>query len=217
VSSSAEHVSEAAGLKILRNLRDSKRFTCRIGKVYYDAEIARKAEPPQNSSLEASRFLFVLTIFNFYASFESEPNKNNTMALFHRDPLLDDSFGAPAPSSWAYRRAHSGMPAHHLYETETSVQLSVDVPGIKAKDLSVKVENNVLQVSGERKTSGRESKFVRSFAIDPTIVNVSLVEANLDCGVLTLTVPKKTKPVTSKSIAVTETATPESQPDVVTT
>eukprot|EP00545_Synedropsis_sp_CCMP1620_P012931 CAMPEP_0119012714 /NCGR_PEP_ID=MMETSP1176-20130426/7337_1 /TAXON_ID=265551 /ORGANISM="Synedropsis recta cf, Strain CCMP1620" /LENGTH=152 /DNA_ID=CAMNT_0006965727 /DNA_START=69 /DNA_END=530 /DNA_ORIENTATION=+ len=129
------------------------------------------------------------------------------MTLFNRDPFLNKFFDAPAPPSWAHHHSHTGLPAHHLYETESSVQLSVDVPGIKTKDLTVQVEDSVLRVTGERKTAGNKSKFIRSFAIDQNTVEVSLVKANLDSGVLTLTFPKRTKPeATIKRITVTETA-----------
>jgi HSP20 family protein len=179
------------------------------------AHRARFSEIPRKLFFQRLRDFFFCSQLQLLR-FILNRNPTNIMALFHRDPFLDGFFGETAPPSWVYHHPHSGVPAHHLYETETSVQLTVDVPGIKAKDLAVKVEDNVLQISGERKTSGRESKFVRSFAIDPSTVNVSLVKANLDCGVLTLTVPKKTKLVASKSIAVTETAASESQPDTMT-
>ena len=81
--------------------------------------------------------------------------------------------------------------------------LTVDVPGVLAKDLQVQVDDNVLRITGERKTAGSESKFIRSFAIDPKTVDVENIKANLDCGVLTLTAPKQIKPAVSKTIAVT--------------
>ncbi|MGB8769488.1 MAG: Hsp20/alpha crystallin family protein, partial [Candidatus Korobacteraceae bacterium] len=42
-------------------------------------------------------------------------------------------------------------PPVDVYEDEHSIQLKLEVPGIEEKDLDVKVENNVLTVSGERK------------------------------------------------------------------
>jgi len=128
------------------------------------------------------------------------------MTLFRRDPFFGDLFAPPAAPSWTLRNpSHSFHNPHHIHETDTSVNLSLDVPGIKAENLKVQIEDNVLRVSGERKTAGSEYNFVRSFSIDPATVNVDDVKANLDAGVLTLTVPKRTTPkTTTKSITVTE-------------
>jgi HSP20 family protein len=138
------------------------------------------------------------------------------MALFRRDPFFDDFFTPYSfPSSLQNRHSSaSSTPAHHVHETENAVQLSVDVPGVKSSDLKVEVEDNVLRVTGERKTAGSESRFVRSFAIDRESIDPSHVKANLDCGVLTLTVPKREK-ATPKTIAITENAS-EDKPTVET-
>lgn len=126
--------------------------------------------------------------------------------LFHHP--LDDFFAPPqhTPSSGIHHRASCNNP-HNIFETEKSLQLSIDVPGIKVNDLSVKVDDNVLRVSGERKTTGRECTFERSFALDPKTVDANLIKANLDSGVLTLTVPKRSKPAVCKTITVTQTPT----------
>jgi HSP20 family protein len=101
---------------------------------------------------------------------------------------------------------------HHLYETDEAVTLSVDVPGIKAKDLQVQVEDIIVRVSGHRKIAGSESKIIRSFSIDPKIVDVDNIKGNLDSGVLTSTVPKLNKPAVSKTSTVTETPLAVNQP-----
>ena len=135
------------------------------------------------------------------------------MSLFRRDPFFDDLFAPHPANSLALRQApHHAH--HHIYETEDAVTLTVDVPGVLAKDLQVQVEDNVLRVSGERKTAGSECKFFRSFSIDPQNVDVDNLKANLDCGVLTLTAPKRAKPAVSKVIAVTEASLGDAQPQV---
>ena len=124
--------------------------------------------------------------------------------ILRRDPFFNDFFGPQSFGPSLALRQPTSPAHHHIYETEDSVTLSIDVPGIKSNDLQVQFEDNVLRVSGERKTAGSESKFVRSFSMDPTNVDVDSIKANLDCGVLTLTVPKRTKPAVSKTITVTE-------------
>jgi HSP20 family molecular chaperone IbpA len=126
------------------------------------------------------------------------------MALFHRDPFFNDFFGPSVAPSFAVRNG-SSIVNHHVHETEEAITVSIDLPGVKASDLQVQVEDKVLRVSGERKTAGTESKFVRSFSVDPTTVDFDNMKANLEYGVLTLTAPKRVKPTVSKTIAVTET------------
>ena len=122
------------------------------------------------------------------------------MSLFRRDPFPENFFGLGNSSALPLS---STQTHHHVYETEEAVTLSVDVPGVTAKDLQIQVDDNVLRVTGERKTAGSESKFIRSFTIDPKTVDVENIKANLDCGVLTLTAPKRIKPAVSKTIPVT--------------
>jgi HSP20 family protein len=86
--------------------------------------------------------------------------------------------------------------------------LSLDVPGIKASDLKVNIENQVLTISGNR-TVTRENltsnwRFSRQFALEAT-VDTSNLTANLVDGVLTVSAPKTAKK-TSIDIPVTEKA-----------
>jgi HSP20 family protein len=132
-----------------------------------------------------------------------------SISLFRRDPFFEDFFApVTAPS---HHLRHAPGTHHHLYETDDAIQLSVDVPGVKAKDLKIQVDDNILRVSGERKTAGSESTFTRSFSIDPNTVDVDNLMANLDCGVLNLTAPKRTKPAVTKTITISETPVTDSK------
>ena len=137
------------------------------------------------------------------------------MSLFRRDPFFDEFFGPSRDPMLAFPNAPT-QAHHHIRETEETVTLTVDVPGVTAKDLQVQIDDNVIRVSGERKTAGSESKFIRSFAIDPKTVDVENVKANLDCGVLTLTAPKRVKPTVTKRITVNEAPLALDQPNVST-
>jgi HSP20 family protein len=73
------------------------------------------------------------------------------------------------------------VPPVDICEDEHSIQLKLEVPGIDEKDLDVKVENNVLTVSGERKFEKEEKEenfrrverrygsFTRSFTLPNTV------------------------------------------------
>ena len=78
------------------------------------------------------------------------------------------------------------VPAVDIYEDEHSIQLKLEVPGIEEKDLDVKVENNTLTVSGERKLEKEEKEenfhrierrygtFYRAFTLPTTIDTANL-------------------------------------------
>jgi HSP20 family protein len=89
------------------------------------------------------------------------------------------------------------VPPVDVYEDEHSVQLKLEVPGIDEKDLDVKVENNTLTVTGERKFEKEEKEenfrrverrygsFTRSFTLPNT------VNAQYNNGVLTIKLAKR--------------------------
>jgi HSP20 family protein len=94
------------------------------------------------------------------------------------------------------------VPPVDIYEDEHSVQLKLEVPGIEEKDLDIKVENNVLTVSGERKLEKEEKEenfhrverrygsFTRSFTL-PNTINTEDVQAEYTNGVLKIHLAKR--------------------------
>jgi HSP20 family protein len=101
-----------------------------------------------------------------------------------------------------------------IYETDDSVILTAEVPGVDPKDVDVRIEGNTLYLSGERKLdSGIKEEnyrrmeraygpFSRSFTL-PASINPDKVNAEYSNGVLTLTMPKReeAKPKTIKILA----------------
>ena len=93
----------------------------------------------------------------------------------------------------------SFAPAVDVYEDEHQVTLKIEVPGIDEKDIDVRVENNTLTVTGERKIEKEENyrrverqygSFTRTFTLPPTVDNEQ-VSANYEKGVLKIALPKK--------------------------
>lgn len=92
-------------------------------------------------------------------------------------------------------------PRMDVFETQQSVVMSMDLPGIRQEAIELQVDADVLTVSGERVTASEEStkrwhiterasgRFERSvqlpFAPDP-----NRVQARFEDGVLTIEVPK---------------------------
>lgn len=109
--------------------------------------------------------------------------------------LFEESFVPSAPA-----RGVLGV-ALDLSETADSYMIEAAVPGLKADDLNITFENGILTISGEIRQS-EESKdrnfhrverrfghFSRSVAL-PTTVRGDAITANLEGGVLFLTIPK---------------------------
>ena len=96
----------------------------------------------------------------------------------------------------------SFAPAVDVYEDEHKVTLKIEVPGIEEKDIDVRVENNTLTVTGERKIEKEEKEenyrrverqygnFTRTFTL-PQTVDTENVSASYDKGVLKINLPKK--------------------------
>jgi HSP20 family protein len=99
-------------------------------------------------------------------------------------------------------------PGYEINEIDDTYQIAVDVPGVKAEDMSVQLDNDgrVLNISGGRKVvkdnTITETKFEKRFTIGKN-VDMEKVTANLADGVLVLSAPKiekKEKPVVNITI-----------------
>ena len=99
-----------------------------------------------------------------------------------------------------YEPAAARSPRTNLYDSGTSFTLTLDVPGLRDKDLQLTLTNDVLTVSGFRKTDAPEGysahrqergpyEFSRSYAL-PAKVDPEKVSAALENGVLTVTLEK---------------------------
>lgn len=113
--------------------------------------------------------------------------------------LFNSLFDTPTgPATGALRR---WAPATDLVETESEYVLKADLPGLTQEDVKIEVNENVLTVSGERKSEHEERKdgyvrierasgsFRRSLRL-PEGVDTAAIEAKLDNGVLEVHVPK---------------------------
>ncbi len=115
--------------------------------------------------------------------------------FFHRDPILDHMMIFPdleRPTDSVLVRS---SPGYEINETDDRYQIAVDVPGVKAGDMSAQLENDgkVLHISGGRKVvkdnMTTETKFEKRFTIGKN-VDMEKVTANLVDGVLVLSAPK---------------------------
>jgi HSP20 family protein len=121
--------------------------------------------------------------------------------------LFNSFFDTPAPANGqALRR---WIPPMDLVETDTAFVLKADLPGLSESDVNIEFEDNVLTISGERKTEHEERQagfyrversfgsFRRALTL-PEGVDPEAVKATFENGVLEVTVPKPAQQVPRK-------------------
>ncbi len=92
------------------------------------------------------------------------------------------------------------VPYADIYETDEALAVVMEMPGVEKQDLDVGLENDVLRVNGRIDFSKYKDMepvyaeynvghYARSFALSSTI-DQEKISANLEDGVLTLTLPK---------------------------
>lgn len=128
----------------------------------------------------------------------------------HQDPfkdlmdLNDRVFGLtlfpnlPKESTWG---RDNWAPAIDVHEDQEEIAVRADLPGLKQEDIHLSLENNVLTISGERKTESEKKdrnyhlversygRFERSLQLSAA-VDQSKIRASYKNGVLEVVLPK---------------------------
>jgi len=154
---------------------------------------------PENSSSTQYQYLkeedSVMTVLTRWEPFREFATLQDRMNRLFRESYNDAGRDESLTTS-------NFAPAVDVYEDEHKVTLKIEVPGIDEKDIDVRVENNTLTVTGERKIEKEEKEenyrrverqygsFTRSFTL-PQTVDAENVSANYEKGVLKITLPKK--------------------------
>jgi HSP20 family protein len=130
----------------------------------------------------------------------------------HFNNFVNDFF-APLPS--IIKEEISAASLKHsvpvnVKETETGYELELVVPGFAKEDISISLENNLLTVSGEKKSESDAKlvrseyqfrSFKRSFSLDKHL-DLEAITASHNNGVLLLNLPKKPEVKTTKNISI---------------
>jgi HSP20 family protein len=94
------------------------------------------------------------------------------------------------------------MPPVDVYEDEHNITVQAELPGINEKDVDVRLENNVLTLSGERRMENEQKqenfhrversygRFTRSFVL-PSSADPERIHAQFENGVLKVTIAKR--------------------------
>ena len=136
------------------------------------------------------------------------------MSLIRREPhyrlpdvrramesLFEDSLFGHPDTFWK-----EAFPPVDMFQNAKEVVVKVSVPGVRRKDLDISITGDTLTIKGETKVDEqvkredyvyqehRYGSFARSVVL-PVAVKADKVEASLEHGVLTVTLPKSRKAV----------------------
>ncbi len=103
-------------------------------------------------------------------------------------------------SSLPGRAGIINRPRVNLYDADETLEARVELPGVTAHDLDVRIQGNFLEISGTRKSDAPSgysahrlergtAEFSRRFTM-PVEVEAGKVEAVLENGILSLRLPK---------------------------
>jgi HSP20 family protein len=118
----------------------------------------------------------------------------------HLSRALDQAFNAWPFSGGADGAATGWVPLTDIFEDASGLKIVTEVPGLKAEDVKLTLENRVLTIKGEKRQVAETQAtkvhryersygaFERTFTL-PSTVDGSKVEANVEAGVLTVTLP----------------------------
>ena len=135
--------------------------------------------------------------------------KSHTSGLW---PSLADPF-----RNFGSRLAEWVAPASEASGNDNSYHISIELPGVEEKDITLSAENGVVSLKGEKKTEREEKgetwffserqygSFSRSFRLPPD-ADEDKVKADLKNGVLTITVPKmREEPKANRQVKINAT------------
>jgi HSP20 family protein len=133
-----------------------------------------------------------------------QPQQGGYAGLQRLNSMLDQMFGTLPMPDISAALTSAWLPPVDVFEDQDSVKIVAEIPGVDFNDLTLSIENNVLTIRGEKRQT-REDRtdrvhryertygfFERSFVL-PATVDPDRIEANLDNGVLTISVPKAEK------------------------
>jgi HSP20 family protein len=129
-----------------------------------------------------------------------EPVPELYSSLHRLNRIMDEALtgwnGGTLASAWT--------PSCDVFEDKENLKIVLELPGVKQEDVKISVENQILTIRGEKKQIAEENSerwhryertygsFERTFTL-PSSVDAERVQATVDHGVLTVTLPKSEK------------------------
>ncbi len=136
---------------------------------------------------------------------EAKGAEDNPLAALQRDMnRAFDSFWGRAERPFAGLAAAfgEGAPRSDVVETDSGVEVTVELPGLDEKDIEVNLSDDALTIKGEKKLERKDEKkgyyisersygsVYRSIPL-PAGVNADKAEASFRNGVLTVKLPQR--------------------------
>ena len=150
--------------------------------------------------------------------------EDKTMTIMRRSdsyfPSLLDNFLSRDLFDWGssnFSSTNTTLPAVNVIENEDAYEIEVAAPGMSKDDFTVKLENNLLTISSEKKGEKKEKKkgqftrrefsyqsFQRSFTVPENEVDGKKISASYFDGVLCISLPKReeVKPKPAREIKI---------------
>lgn len=121
---------------------------------------------------------------------------------FTLNSLFNQHYGGQIQrgASSSIEQPQSGGPRYDILEDDKTMELLLDVPGIRADDISIELQRGgeVLKVSGTRRVRhygrGRQlysSEFDQMFSLDRDMIDVEKMSVTLEDGLLRISAPKR--------------------------
>jgi len=101
-------------------------------------------------------------------------------------------------------------PQYDIINNENNYIINFMLPGFEKKDISININDNTLQITGEHKINESDDylykgsfygKFNKSFTLSDD-VNINEIDASLENGILSIKIPKENKAKSNKSIKI---------------
>jgi HSP20 family protein len=121
--------------------------------------------------------------------------------MSNRNDITTTEAGKTPATQDQHEAQRAVQPAVDVYETEASITLLADMPGVPRDQLEIQVEGDSLLIQGQAQppipadleplwAEVRVPRYRRSFTLSREL-DASRIEANLKDGVLTLRIPKQ--------------------------
>ena len=120
------------------------------------------------------------------------------------ESLFNDFFNTVSRTPFNTVNNKSNYPRVDIRENRDSVTLDATVPGLNKDDVSIDYEDGHLKISADKQIRDGEdyihreihrSSFSRWFSVDEEVYDVGKIDASLDAGILSITIPKKEEAV----------------------
>ncbi len=149
--------------------------------------------------------------------------EDKAMTLMKRNqnyyPTFFDNFFSRGLMDWDnlnFSETNTTLPAVNVKENTDKFEIEVAAPGMKKEDFKIKLENNTLTISSERKDEKEEKKenysrkefsyqsFQRSFTLPEGHIQSDKISAKYNDGILIIELPKReeVKPQPPKEIEI---------------